>query len=59
MCEYFICFEQLVPYTWKKVEILCRAFKFMMPIVKIIVLDLNVEPLGGAHVDLLYIFLWT
>jgi hypothetical protein len=57
MCEYFICFEQLVPYTWKKVEILCRAFKFMMPIVKIIVLDLNVEPLGGAHVDLLYIFL--
>jgi hypothetical protein len=37
MCEDSICFEQSMPYTWKKMGVLWRVLKFMMPIMKRIV----------------------
>ncbi len=46
-CEDFVCSKQLVPYTWKKVGVFWKALKFIVQIVKTIVLDFKSKPLRG------------
>jgi hypothetical protein len=49
MCEDFVYFEQLMPYIWKKVHDDNCENNCVLNLI-------NVEPLGGAHINLLYIF---
>jgi len=58
--EDFVCFEQLIPYTWKKWVSFLKALKFMTPLVKTIVCwTLVLNLLEDPNIDSFNIFIFN